>query len=284
MQRNDARLQMLTLALLAVFGMLSLGLAPVQAVMHDYGLIDSHEAIAEEEAAPTPWAAEAPSLAVGGETPAPAESPKAEPSCCPGELVIDAWNEHIREGRHVAQWAEALTTPDLATKPVKTPIITSLWPETPCCGWTTLDEAGKALDLSDDQRASWEVTLQDAKHDLDDLGHVPNSDGVTWHQVTTAAIDPQTAVRDALTKVKAIAEFMTSELNGGGTYADERRRLIDSYKDRLRGDLTPKQVRVFDAHPVDGLIDPASVSITQRTLLGARPVMQRAVVVRFRKA
>lgn len=264
MQRNDARLQMLTLALFAVLALLSVDLAPVQAVMDEYGLIDQEEeAFAEENPTTTPWVVEGPSLAVGGRKAPEAKAPLSSP-CCGGEIAIDGRMED-----RFGQWTEALAGIQISQMPAEVPQITSMWPEERAT-WTSVDAAAKDLDLSDHQRDSWGRTLEDAKRDLDDLRHVPNAEGRTWHSITTASYDDRGELRSAVRKAHAMAEFLTTELNGGETYAGARRRLLDSYKDRLRGDLTPSQQEIFDGHDVDPLMDDSPVLIAVSVFKGPR--------------
>lgn len=204
MNRNNARLQMLTLALFAVLAFVSLDLGSVQAVMDDYGLLDgpagaSPEAVAAERPAATPWSAEGPSLAVNGTRPA-GDDKAPQPACCSKEIALDRCCEERLV--HVTQQLAGIR------KGAKVPVFTSMWIDRKKT-WLSLDAAAKALGLDDAQRASWERTLEDARYELEGL----------------------VRLRD-------------------GARIAEAKRIIASYAERLRADLTPEQQAIFDAHAV----------------------------------
>lgn len=281
MQRNEARLQMLTLALFALLGLLSLGLAPVQAVMDEYGLLDHEEAIAgenvaAEDSAPSeqpkraPWVSTGPSLAVSG-TPKPVSAPRSP--CCGGELAIDA---PTADG--LGSWVETASAARPEFKPTKISVSALLAPADRL-RWTSLDEATEGLGLSEGQRDAWTRTLDDARRELDDLRHVPNAEGRTWHTVACATYEGRGELHCAVKKAHALASFITSELNGGETYVEARRRLLDTYMDRLRSDLTPQQQVVFDVYDIDSLMDTSRFIIASRVLASPRRIQLQTLHV-----
>lgn len=275
MKRNEARVQMLALALMAIFAVLCLDLEPVQAVIHDYGL-GMDDAVTEAEPAPALRSLEGPSLAVGGEaTPAPASS------CCPLPEVIAVQTSATRRATKVAEWFSA---PEPIQRRVlhTQPLITSMVPPERK-RWSTLEGAARDLELSAAQRVSWGRTIEDARRDMDDLRHVPNAEGSSWHDVMTAA-RPQHAgdISGALAMGEALATFFTSELNGGETFVAARRRILTSYKDRLRADLQPAQVETFLAYDVEPLLEGAQVGVVAPPRLGA--AYKRLVRILRRKA
>ncbi|MDF1701832.1 MAG: hypothetical protein P1V36_11805 [Planctomycetota bacterium] len=257
MKRNEARVQMLALALMAVFAVLCLDLEPVQAVIHDYGL-GSDDAVAEAEPAPAMRSLEGPSLAVGGEAPAAPAS-----SCCPRPEVIAVPTSTPRPATKGAKW---LAAPQAMLH--KQPLITSMFP-VEAKRWSSLEAAAHDLELSAAQRVSWGRTIEDARRDMDDLRHVPTAEGASWHDVVAAA-RPQHAgdPSGTLGLGQAMATFFTSELNGGETFATARHRILTSYKDRLRADLQPAQVETFQAYDVEPLLEGAQVVVVAPLRLG----------------
>lgn len=253
MQRNDARLQVLTLMLLALFGFLAIDVASVQAVMDDLGLAGldaeafSEEAPAEAEPAPAPRWAEGPSLAVGGKA-AGCDHPAGTAQeialeCCPAASAF--------EREPAAGAAEQLGTRIGAHEGV----ITSMWLERRP-GVACLEAATRAFALTPAQRDAWARALEDAQRDLDDLRHVPDADGRSLHDLITQVRQQATDPKRAVALASALAAFQGRELNGGETYAEARRRLLQTWRARLREELTPAQQAAFDKHDVDRLIDP----------------------------
>lgn len=271
MQRDDARLQMLTLAMFGVLALLVFDFQPVEEAMTDLGLGAGDDAIAAEEPAPTPWATEGPSLAVGGEKPKVPAKP-----CGPGEIAVDTPAAELSQ-----QWTDALCSPDTSrapetgihvTKLPQRPTITSMWPTRGDARppWTSLAGAAEELGLTPEQRESWQRTIEDAARDLDDLRHVPDAEGRTFHSITSGWVAAPAVRHREVARARALADFLTRELNGGETYIEAYRRILEGHEDRLRTELTPEQQATFDAYDVTGVLDPAGGLRPMRLTAGIR--------------
>ncbi len=280
MRRNQARLQMLALGLLGLFGLLSLDLAPVQALMGGY-LGDPLLEEAEAEAAEAPSAplrrVDGPSLAVRGGS---GDGAAACPACKPPAVIgVEAEAQDVAKAAEVAvQFASADVSDrkDLSDRMAFSGKLTSMWMDRPK-RWSTLAAAGRDLHLDEGQLTSWRRTLDDARRDMDDLRHVPNQQGDTWHTVSGSILQAGGNLTKAAAEAKRLADFAQSTLRGGETYIAARTRIVASYEDRLRADLTPEQEPIFDAHDVGPLFD--AVRVAQVRFLKVRP---ERVVTRLR--